>query len=298
MARQSSSNQTLPHRMRRRLLSALAALVALPLVLCLPACGSSSQNASGSSSSSSSASSWISTVDWASHPATDTALSMFGVLTGPITMDALIPHLSAVNIATTGDSITDPSQLKTSDLQLDSDVTYDTFTLDSSMSSLQMSVSFSFYTNETSTVANAFTNDYWKMSLDSTSSSTIDSLLNVDVADEDASNVSDEGSVRLNAIIRTYGAPTYIWYYNSQFDADKASEGGAYDLVWERDGYAFDVVVQDVVSNGSTVADAAGFGYYPGTAWSREKEQLQSGYEDANGNKVEFKNFSDIVSKL
>ena len=52
------------------------------------------------------------------------------------------------------------------------------------------------------------------------------------------------------------------------------------------------------MSNGSTVADAAGFGYYPGNAWSREKEQLQSGPEDANGNKVEFKTFADVASQL
>ena len=286
-------------RIRRHSMSLFAALTALLLVLCASGCGSGSTTGSSSdSTSSASGTSWISTVDWAAHPSTDTPLSLFGKLTAPITIDALVPHLAGVNIATTGDSITDPSQLTTSDLQLDSDVTYDTFTLDSSMSSLSMSVSFAFYQTETSTVKNAFTNDYWKMSLDSTSSSTIDSLLNVEVEDQDSTNVNDEGSVRLNAIIRAYGAPTYIWYYGSQFDVANASQGGAYDLVWERDGYAFDVVVQDVVSNGSTVADAAGFGYYPGNAWSREKEQLQSGPEDANGNKVEFKTFADVASQL
>lgn len=288
----------LTQSIRRRWLPALSAITALLLLLCASGCGSDSSNGSASASSSSSGSSWISTVDWASHPASDTPLSLFGELTAPITIDALAPHLAGVNIATTGDTVTDPSQLTTSDLQLDSDVTYDTFTLDSSMNSLSMSISFSFYQTETSTVKNAFTNDYWKMSLDSTSASTVDSLMNVDVEDQDAANVSDEGSVRLNAIVRVYGAPTYIWYYGSQFDVANASQGGAYDLVWERDGYAFDVVVQDVVSNGSTVADAAGFGYYPGTAWSREKEQLQSGFEDANGNKVEFKTFAGVASQL
>ncbi|MDO5688176.1 MAG: hypothetical protein Q4G29_02565 [Pseudoscardovia radai] len=280
--------------------TALSATLVIPLVFSAAACGGSS-NASGSSSDSSSSgsgSSWISTVDWSAHPATDTDLSLYGAVNAPIAISDLLAHTSSVNIATDGDTITDPSQLTTSDAQLSSNTTYDTMTFDSTLGSLSMTVGFSFYQDETSTVANAFNDGWWKISLDSTSSSTIDSLINVEPTTEDEAGVRDEGSVRLNAIIRQYGAPSSIWYFDSQFDLAKASEGGAYDLVWERDGYAFDVVVQDIVSDGSTVADAAGFGYYPANAWNREKEQLQSGLTDSQGGNLVFKDFQDVASQL
>lgn len=245
--------------------------------------------------------SWISSVDWDSHPAGDTDLTVCGDLDAPISVSDLAAHSGGVNIVTADEgAVTDVNQLATSDEQLDlEDTDSDAIGISTDSCTVTMSISFALYTDETSTVKDAFNGGWWRLSLDSTSSTTIDGVMSVDTADEDSNGVSDVGSVRLNAIIRTYGAPTYIWYYASQFDPDNAAEGGAYSLVWERGTYAFDIVVQDVVAGSSTVADAAGFGYYPSNAWSREKEMLQdAGIEDAQGNALTFSSFSEVAKKL
>jgi|GEM_PF-3493321 len=312
----ASYRNAAPHRSRtHRARRIVAALVALPLTLSAAACGSSSDASPSSSDSSTSTSvSWLSQVDWTKYNVTDADLEFFGQLTAPLAAKDLFDHASEISVAVASGNgtkaMTDGNELLTSSATKPRESTASSDSSDSSSSSSASAVDFmtmddSFKNatidlhyeldNDTTPISDVFNNGLFDLAITPDSSSvTLSDILGLGSSSGSASD-SGQGTSELDQALDKYGMPTGIWYWNdtSYFDPTSAANGGAYELCWERDGYAFTIAVNDMIGTEYSMTNTS-FTYYSGNAWKSFKTDLQNGSIDGGNNNVRYCDFHDF----